>query len=175
MDYGEKKPILIKEREIQATQSSPVITYKLSEEELEKYRRMDFKKNDAKKPIILTTPKKKMGVKEMNKEKQVKKLTVEVIKDCLSKGMTEKEIAEEYEKDERIVRMLIAKMNKPAKKAKKEQRCLKVTSLIGLMEYHIDHDCKTVTIKDDMGTIEIGLKDVNALISELQELQKIIG
>lgn len=175
MDYGEKRPILIREREIQATTASPVITYRLSEEELEKYRRMDFKKNDAKKPIILTTPKKKMEVKEMNEEKQVKKITVEVIKDCLSKGMTEREIAEEYEKDERIVRMLIAKMNKPKKKMQKKERRLKITSLKGILDYYINHEYETVVLKSKEGNIAVEIKDIGELISELQELQKIIS
>ena len=171
MDYGEKRPILIKEREIQATQSSPVITYKLSEEELERYRKMTFK-NDKKKPVI--PAKRKQEVKKMEDKKVVKKLTMENIKDCLSRGMTAEQIAQEYEKDERIVRMLIAKMNKPAKKTADES-VLKITSLRGSVDYYIDYEKDKVTIKNKTGQLKICAKDIKKLITELEELQKIVS
>lgn len=179
---AEKWPIRIKEREIQATQPSPVITYKLSKEELEEHlQRLGLKKKDTDKPIILgDQPNKKMGVENMEDKKQPKKLTVEELEGCLQRGMTEEQIAREYEKDVKIVKMLIARHKNKNKPARKEAQ-LKIISLKGLLEYQINHENRTVFMKctnNEDGNAAIGvvsMKDIPKLIEELQQLQKIIS
>lgn len=171
MRYGEKQPILIKEREMQATYSSPVITYRLTEEELEKYRKMGPIKKNAKKPIILENGprKKKVEVEKMGEEKQVKKLTLEDLEMCLEKGTTEEQISKEYGKSTRVIKMLMSKLNN---KTSKKDISLKITSLKGLMEYHVDHKNKRIFMQNEesTGAIGISFKDITGLITELQDL-----
>lgn len=159
---------------------APAIRKYFDGDDSEIKRLIRAKQKKEKRRMIYHNHNKKLEVESMEDKKEPKKLTVEELENCLKRGMTEEQIAEEYAKNIKIVKMLIARLNNKKKPSKKGTH-LEIISLKGLLKYEIDYERKMVFMRtndNENGNAAIGvvlIEDIPKLIEELQELQRIVS